>query len=275
MGILNPTIGIYAISFGIFCTNIIFAFRGVFEAPAALLLMFSLQTLLVIVLFTVLHDAVHRSVSRKTWLNDAILHSLWIVFLNAPQVFKFIHLTHHVHTNKEVEDPDHFTSSSTWAGRWMRSFALIFFYYYFAAMRFPKTLKYQGWNFLSVSALLAVIVFCYGQPEALALFGVWVLPAFVGIGFLGFLNTAWPHAPGKETSRIKNTKILLVPAPLRWLLLNQNYHLIHHLRPNIPWYDYPAYWATHRDRLLQEGAEVVDYRLRSFQNQKSACKQGL
>ena len=52
----------------------------------------------------------------------------------------------------------------------------------------------------------------------------------------------------------------MVPKALEWLLLNQNYHLLHHLRPTMPWYDYKAYWAKHRDRLLAEGAEVVDYR---------------
>jgi beta-carotene hydroxylase len=32
---------------------------------------------------------------------------------------------------------------------------------------------------------------------------------------------------------------------MNWLIMGQNYHLIHHLWPSIPWFEYrPAYQAT-------------------------------
>jgi fatty acid desaturase len=87
------------------------------------------------------------------------------------------------------------------------------------------------------------------------------MPCFAGIGFLAFANTAWPHHPGEKTERMHNTRILLVPKLLNWLMLNQNYHLVHHLKPNVPWYDYVRYWNEHGQNLEAQGAVVSDFRL--------------
>lgn len=257
---LNPTLIVFiGVYFSYFLT-LVLAFTQTSFHPLLHPLCLIIQILLVIVMFTPLHDAVHRSAHRSSKMNAVILHSLWPIFLNAPHVFKLIHLAHHAHTNHGAQDPDHFTSAKSWTMRWVRSFFLIFYYYVYSWKFIPRTPKNLVWMALSVGFLVGAGVLLWFTPWAIPLFFAWFLPGILGIGILGFLNTAWPHHPGAETSRIKNTKILLVPKPLEWLLLAQNYHLLHHLRPSMPWYDYKAYWRANRDRLLQEGAEVIDYR---------------
>lgn len=39
--------------------------------------------------------------------------------------------------------------------------------------------------------------------------------------------------------------------PLSILFLNNNFHAVHHLHPQVPWYDLPALYASQRDRYLQ------------------------
>jgi len=65
----------------------------------------------------------------------------------------------------------------------------------------------------------------------------------VGIA-LGLFFDYLPHRPFKDRDRWKNARVY--PSKiLNFLILGQNYHLIHHLWPSIPWYQYqPAYYAT-------------------------------
>ena len=56
---------------------------------------------------------------------------------------------------------------------------------------------------------------------------------------LGLFFDYLPHRPFKETSRWKNARVY--PSwLLNILLLGQNYHLIHHLWPSVPWYNYKS-----------------------------------
>ncbi|MCP4443959.1 MAG: hypothetical protein GY811_01255, partial [Myxococcales bacterium] len=59
----------------------------------------------------------------------------------------------------------------------------------------------------------------------------------------------WPHRTTRSENAYQATRIILGSA-LSAVTLFENYHLIHHLRPNIPFYRYrKAYLAT-RDELL-------------------------
>ena len=65
----------------------------------------------------------------------------------------------------------------------------------------------------------------------------------VGIA-LGLFFDYLPHRPFKETNRWKNARVYPGKV-LNVLILGQNYHLIHHLWPSIPWYKYQsAYYAA-------------------------------
>jgi beta-carotene hydroxylase len=69
----------------------------------------------------------------------------------------------------------------------------------------------------------------------------WFIPAFlVGIA-LGLFFDYLPHRPFTDRNRWKNARVYPGKV-LNILILGQNYHLIHHLWPSIPWYNYqPAY----------------------------------
>jgi beta-carotene hydroxylase len=71
----------------------------------------------------------------------------------------------------------------------------------------------------------------------------WFSPALVVGLALGLFFDYLPHRPFKERNRWKNARVY--PSPiLNLLILGQNYHLVHHLWPSIPWYNYkPAYEA--------------------------------
>ena len=76
----------------------------------------ALNAVAIFVMFTVLHDASHYSISSKRWVNGAFGRAamLFVSPLIAFPAWGFIHIEHHRHTNDDEHDPDHFASHGRW-----------------------------------------------------------------------------------------------------------------------------------------------------------------
>jgi fatty acid desaturase len=257
----NPTPFIFLTLATAFVLNIIAGLWVGMQYWYVLVLLGCIQTVIVIASFTPLHEAVHRVASSNRWLNEAILFLSGPIFLSSPLIFRKIHLAHHARTNQEDRDPDHFVSGNHWTERWIRSFFLIVYYHIFYFHNFMRTRGERSILYSSLSILGITLLGMLISGYLPVFFLVWIAPTIAGIGFLAFLNTAWPHHPGRAVNKYQNTKILLIPRPLEWLMMEQNLHLIHHLRPTLRWYQYRAYWEDNREELAAKGAEVLDYRI--------------
>ena len=68
----------------------------------------------IFVLFTVLHDASHYSISSHRWVNVAFgrVAMFFVSPLISFKSFAFIHIEHHRNTNDDENDPDHFVSGA-------------------------------------------------------------------------------------------------------------------------------------------------------------------
>ena len=75
------------------------------------------------------------------------------------------------------------------------------------------------------------------------IFNTGLFSLMVGVT-LGLFFDYLPHRP--FTSRNRWTNARIYPSQLmNMLIMGQNYHLVHHLWPSIPWFEYkPAYEAT-------------------------------
>lgn len=227
-------------------------------------LLFVFQVLLIVIAFTPLHESTHKIASKKHWLNEFILIGNSPMFVTNSLLFRYVHIRHHAHTNDPELDPDHFTAGKTLFERWVRSFLLLFSYYgYGFKFLWEYHKKHPSSLILAFSCPIAVFVFgaLTGHLEWVLI--SWMLPSFIGTGILGFINTALPHHPGKNRERMKNTRNFYVPRWLQWVMLNQNLHLVHHLRPDLPWYKYVDFWKANCEKLLAQGAEVSVFTKRS------------
>ncbi|MBE9166720.1 fatty acid desaturase [Pleurocapsales cyanobacterium LEGE 06147] len=190
---------------------------------------------------TVIHDASHNSAHKNRIINAILGHGSALMLGFAFPVFTRVHLQHHAHVNDPENDPDHFVS--TGGPLWL--IAARFFYHevFFFKRRLWRKYELLEW-FLS-RLFLATIVFLgirYGFIGYVMNF--WFVPAFVVGMTLGLFFDYLPHRPFQERDRWKNARVY--PSPiLNLLILGQNYHLVHHLWPSIPWYKYQAaYYAT-------------------------------
>ncbi|NET33846.1 MAG: beta-carotene hydroxylase [Cyanothece sp. SIO1E1] len=190
---------------------------------------------------TVIHDASHRAAHRNPIMNAMLGHGSALMLGFAFPVFTRVHLQHHAHVNDPDNDPDHFVS--TGGPLWL--IAVRFFYHEVFFFKRRLWRKYELLEWCLSRLVVAAIVFASCQYGFLGyILNCWFCPALVVGITLGFFFDYFPHRPFAERDRWKNARVY-PSAILNVLILGQNYHLVHHLWPSIPWYKYqPAYVAT-------------------------------
>ncbi|NJK38019.1 MAG: beta-carotene hydroxylase [Oscillatoriales cyanobacterium RM2_1_1] len=189
---------------------------------------------------TVIHDASHHSAHRNRTLNAILGHGSALMLGFAFPVFTRVHMQHHAHVNDPDNDPDHFVS--TGGPLWM--IAARFFYHEIFFFKRQLWRKYELLEWF-LSRLFVVMIVWIGIDYGFIGFilNYWFSPALVVGIALGLFFDYLPHRPFHDRDRWKNARVY--PSPiLNILILGQNYHLIHHLWPSIPWYNYkPTYEA--------------------------------
>ena len=240
------TLCLFAVIVGGYLTVIPAAMAGSLSYPVATLIC----TWLAYASFTVVHDAGHGSIfpldSPYKRLESVMGWAASVpLLLTSFRFFQKIHDRHHAHTNCPDRDPDHIVSNKTWLH-------LLLSIYYIPLQYYVKMLTVYRDDpvFRSTWVSTAVyMVLVYGSLALLAFNGFAlevlcfaILPMLFALFLLVFFFDYVPHYPHRSQQRYHNTRNY--PGRwLNWLLLGQNYHLIHHLYPRVPWYKYQdAYW---------------------------------
>ena len=172
-------------------------------------------------LFITGHDAMHRSVSRISRINNFIGYAS--TFLFAGMSYKRLiknHWEHHKFPGTE-KDPDFNVKSQNffvWWARFMIRYTTI-------------------WQILTMAVLFNAGKYLLGLPDnSLVVF--WIVPAFLATLQLFYFGTFVPHRRphsekmGKHRARtLKRNHI--------WAMVSCyffGYHLEHHVAPGIPWW---------------------------------------
>lgn len=197
--------------------------------------------------FSITHDGIHRSIARNPKLNDAIAQSA--VILGAPYVslalFRWAHSRHHRFANSP-RDPDTALHGPVWSLplRWM----LIDLIYFRYILRFQDAVARRhlrrAWLWTVCSLLLFGTLIATGHGMTLLM--LWLIPSRVLFLALGFAFFWLPHVPHDTRQEDNFTRATTVRLGHEWLLgpllQGQNYHLIHHLWPTTPFYNYRRVW---------------------------------
>jgi fatty acid desaturase len=91
--------------------------------------------------------------------------------------------------------------------------------------------------------LVALLLWALNRFTALPLWHYCLGIAYPALG-LAMLRSLYEHRPG--TLPTHRTVINEAAAPWRLLYLNNNYHVVHHAYPEVPWYKIPALYAAER-----------------------------
>ena len=190
---------------------------------------------------TVIHDASHNVAHKNRVANALMGHGSALMLGFAFPVFTRVHMQHHANVNDPENDPDHFVS--TGGPLWL--IAARFFYHEIFFFKRQLWRKYELLEWFLSRAFVGTIIYLASQYGFLHyIMNFWFVPALVVGLALGLFFDYLPHRPFQERDRWKNARVY--PSPiLNLLIMGQNYHLIHHLWPSIPWYKYQgAYYAT-------------------------------
>jgi len=231
-----------------------------------------LNTIASFVLFTVSHEASHHSASSSGRLNT------WLGRLATPffaphagfRMWRFIHMQHHRFTNHaDGSDPDHFTHrGARWTHplRWL-TIDLWYIVFYVPKMRTrPRGEIVEA--LITWTILIAIAVVAIATGHGIDLLLLYFLPIRLSILFLGWAFDYLPHneltaTPQEDRFQTTRNRIglerLLSP-----LLLYQNYHLVHHLHPVVPFYRYIAVWRRNEDAYLENDPALSDVRGRAL-----------
>ena len=245
--------------------------------------------------FTVMHDAGHGSIFSAHHHCKKLESSLgWLASLPLLMMpyrsFQRLHDRHHSFTNHPKEDPEHFI----WHNSVLQVLAntyLIPLQYWHILFRqcsadSPVGTTRRSALIYQCVVLISLATLAWTSGIAV-LFHVAILPmlftVFLLVMFFDYLPHSFPaflpkilaytsrisskeqtdylknNSSDQEASmgmkRFSNTRIV----PGRWLnilLLGQNYHLVHHLYPRVPWYNYRHLFHDIQPYLVQQNSPI-------------------
>jgi len=215
--------------------------------------------------FTVAHDAGHGSVIRLGSPFKPVETIVgWIasipLLLVPYRFFQKIHDRHHAFTNDPDRDPDQYTFGDKWYQIALNCLWIPFRYHVLSVTTirhikvirdtYPSTIAY----FVVILGLGTVLVQS-GYGTELICFAL--VPNVIAVFVLTMFFDYVPHHPHKSRDRYHDTRIY--PGKLlNVLLLGQNYHLIHHMYPRLPWYTYQEVYHQILPDLEAHGAPIED-----------------
>jgi len=232
---------------------------------------FFVNTLAAYVGFTVLHEAAHGNIrgrSRYSRRWEVVMGWVSGAFLTVPfSVFRHLHLTHHAHTNHPHKDPDYWVASGRWWVVTLKSMSIILAYYWHFAQTLSgqPTTREKRYRMQSIAGFAWVYLVTFwgiGIGQGLAVFVLWWGPALLASGFLALGFNWLPHHAHQHQEKYRHTRIFcfagLKGHVLSVILLAQNYHLIHHLHPGLPFYQYRRVFGLLRPELEQAGSCLIE-----------------
>lgn len=259
-----PTLLLFFLAFSIFVGSIYWCVAS--RLP--LLAGFFINAICQFIMFTILHDASHRSLSQIPWINESVgtIATVILTPIAGIKIFRFIHMQHHRFTNGGVtKDPDQWSAEGP---KWLLVFRWMFFDVHYVQWYL------KHWDERPIREHLEILIIL---PGAILLISVltaagygwqalwlWILSGRLAAAFLVATFDYLPHIPHDTTAQENEYKATNIRPTLSWvmtpLLLGQNYHLIHHLYPRIPFYKYIWVWHHAEKQLRSSGARILNWR---------------
>ncbi len=234
--------------------------------------------------FTVLHDASHRSASTSPAVNS------WLGRISVPMlipfasysVFRYVHMQHHRFTNHDDgSDPDHYASAGpAWQLplRWATIDLVSYLPVYLGTLgsRPRKELVEYA---LTLLASAAVAVVCISTGNGVAWLLLYLLPGRLALIYLAWAFDWLPHhklesKPSEDRFRTTRNR---VGGEWLWspIMLYQNYHLVHHLHPLIPFHRYVRAWRRNEEQYLSQDPPLTTIAGRELSAEEYRERRGL
>ncbi|MGH8455147.1 MAG: fatty acid desaturase, partial [Nevskiales bacterium] len=218
------------------------------------------------VMFTVLHDAAHHAIGKSDGINEVFgrLSMLFVVGAASFGLFRFIHIEHHRNTNEGPGvDPDAWASGGpVWQHplRWL-TIDLWYLAYYLKHAR-HRPLAEMVETFCLATLAIAGLVWAWQAGVLWTVTVIYLIPQRIAVFILAWWFDWLPHHGLTDTARENRFRATRNRVSMEWLftpmMLSQNYHLVHHLYPVIPFYRYLPVWRRNEEAFLARDPALSD-----------------
>lgn len=252
------TVAMMMVCLGVFFSAITLSVMGVIPLWMGALI----NGLVGYLIFSVVHDAIHRAISTNTKLNDAIGQTGLFAFspMVSLSLFRWGHIQHHRFASGS-NDPDRWCfegPACLLPVRWM--FIDVWYFIFVVRSRDATAYKYLkptlALSGMTLTAFAVLTVLGYGW-EVLFL---WFIPTRITSLLLGFAFFWLPHEPHDVSQEENFTRATTIRQGWEWLLSPllqyQNYHLIHHLFPRTPFFRNGEMWELLKPELRKHDLAI-------------------
>ena len=255
-----PTLALYVGTLALFAVEL----YGVLAAGWSPWVTVPMGTAVTFLMFSVLHEATHHAVSTSDRLNNLMGH-LSVPFVAPYGTFGmigFIHIEHHRNTNEEKSvDPDAWTSEGPWWQLPFRWMTIDLWYVVFYLRRIPQ--RPRG-EVVATSLMFVAVLGAFGWLVAAGhgatLAVAFLIPQRLGLGVLAWWFDYLPHHGLPFTGRQDKYRATRIRVGgegwMTPLFVYQNYHLVHHLHPSVPFYRYLRAWRRNEQAYLDRNAAI-------------------
>ncbi|MES0808318.1 fatty acid desaturase [Roseibium sp. SCPC15] len=211
-----------------------------------------LQGILIMFLFTLLHETIHRTAFKTVWINDWVAKLCGFLILLPSNWFRYFHFAHHRHTQDPDNDPElaggkpeswrqyivHVSGLPTWASeiRTLASNAMGGCRDGFVPSSGRK--KVQREAIVSLALYCALALFSVAVRSDLLLY-VWIIPCLLGQPFLRLYLLAEHGRCPFVANMLENSRTTATNVLVRRLAWNMPYHAEHHSYPAVPFFKLP------------------------------------
>lgn len=258
-----PTIILLVVSFVIFSLATIAHIEGALPLSWAILF----NTIAAYMSFTPAHEASHGSVSANRALNDWVGRLATVLQSPVPffRAFRYIHMQHHRFTNDKTKDPDLYVGSGPgWLLplKWT-TLDINYLYRYLnpsVFMKRPKSERREMLLALLFAAVVLTVISANGWLNYYLL--LFLIPGRITAIFLAITFDFLPHYPHQAQAKDQPFQCTSNRVGMEWLLtpvlLFQNYHLVHHLYPTVPFYRYLKIWYARKHYHQSQNPATTD-----------------
>jgi fatty acid desaturase len=218
------------------------------------------QGVLIVFLFTLEHEATHRTPFASIRPNDAAGRLAGFLLLLPFAWFRAFHLAHHRWTNLPGKDPELASAKPETRRAWLWHVSGLPYWISGARLLTALVAGKVTDGFVAEGAKARVVAEARLMAAGYLLVGLsliwsdaalwlWVVPVLLGQPFLRLYLLAEHGDCPPVANMFQNTRTTFTTRTVRWLAWNMPYHVEHHVWPAVPFHRLPRAHALMRDEL--------------------------
>jgi fatty acid desaturase len=200
------------------------------------------------------HEGHHQLLFRSPVANHAVNLALCVPLLHSPSAYRVLHELHHRYLGGPG-DPDeyrNYTDSARvrWALQWVRlTMGTLVYMPLIPVVAWRRAERADRRRIaLEYAVMTAAWVPAFVVLPVKMLLQTWLIPGVV-VGYISAVRALAQHALTQGNDPLLASRSVRSNPLVSFLLLNENYHLEHHLFPEVPSYNLPRLRVLLRSRL--------------------------